>query len=919
MRQATSRLRRLQFSRRIFVLHPQKHRLLFTATTALFAGWFTYFVTGVLPYYPTSWRALLILAVVTAWFLRPHAGMLLALATFVLPLAYNSPFGLSGIIGAGGAMLLAALMLTPFSFLVLAGATVCASQPSLAMLLLVAPLALGVLQPRRAALTAAIVCAWVEILMLALGFVSIGVLQGGELAYPLITPRREPVASLLDFGWGNVRGGKTEALQFLFANVSQPFVDRPILLAQIALWALAAGVMGLLIHRTRPWTWLEHLPMLTRSISTRTLYVGSGMLIVMIGQIILSTVLPSEASDVGATVADSLLAGALVLLVLPVLELVPYALSPTTRVESRSLTSSDTAEGDAQSERRAGSGRSSSSRRDIPRDTWTDLAGVDDLRAEVQEAIASQFDTKLRASLKSMNLRPTRGILLYGPPGTGKTKIARIIAHDAQAAFFAVSGTEFTSKWYGESEANLRRIFNEAQANRPAVLFFDELEAFLPKRADLSRSDAPEKGVVATFLAYTDGIANMDGVLLVGATNYPNVIDPAALRPGRFDKVLYVSPPDRDARMGIFESYLKSRPLAPDIDMQKLASRTERFTGADIQSVCTEAARKALRRAGNKPEPITMADLETAIGGVKPSVSFQMLRDYQAIADQYGRRSERHAATQVIARTALTWDDVAGLQTVKDALHETIELPLVRPELFTDYGIKPSKGVLLFGPPGCGKTFLAKVVASASGAHFLHVKGPELLQRYVGQSEAQLRDLFERARDNTPCVLFFDELDALAGARGTNEGASTQIVTQFLTEMDGVDELKGVIIVGATNRPDTLDPALLRPGRFDRVLYVPPPDQQARLSLIQHELAGKPVAEDVDYVQLADKSDGYSAADITAICNAAATATAKDALQTGERQVITMQRLLTQFARTTPSITAAEIREYEALRDRLQR
>jgi transitional endoplasmic reticulum ATPase len=547
--------------------------------------------------------------------------------------------------------------------------------------------------------------------------------------------------------------------------------------------------------------------------------------------------------------------------------------------------------------------------KDRPTDDWSELAGVDDIQAEIREAVRSHFNPAERESLRKLSLQPPKGVLFFGPPGTGKTKLARLIAREAKATFYAISGTEFVSKWHGESEANLREIFDTAREHRPAVLFFDELEAFLPRRADLSRSDAPEKGVLATFLAYTDGIANLDGVFLVAATNHPELIDPAALRPGRFDKVIYVSPPNAAARRSIFERYLKDQPLAEDVNLDKLVALTERFTGADIQAVCKDAVLESIVRGRRRVIP--MAALAQAIGGTKASVTLEMLRTYEKIADQYGRRSRKPAKVEVVAKAQLNWESVVGLDNAKKALLEAVEMPLTHGEIIRRYGVKPSKGVLLYGPPGCGKTLLAKVVAQQAKAHFLHVRGPELLGHHVGQSEARLRALFDRARENAPCVLFFDEMDALAGARG-NGDSSTKILTQFLAEMDGVEELKGVVVIGATNRPDSLDPALLRPGRFDQLVYVPPPDQPARAELFAHELRGKPVAEDLDFEQLASQTGGYSSADIANLCNSAAIECVKEAIQTGARKQISMQQLQTLIDRTPTTITPEELARCEA-------
>lgn len=891
-------------------LDPHKHRIYINAASALLVAVFTYYVTDALPYFPASWRVLIILAIAVLWLFAPRAGVPVALLVYVLAASYNSPYGFGAILVLGSLGVISLIVLDPYTFILFCFATYATTTGS-GWLVPLAVLLLAVFGPRAGAARAAFLCLAVELLMFLNGLPAVGPLTGGVGNVPLWPPHAAPVPSLLDFAWIAPSVGAGSAAQSLLNILTQSVVNRPILIAQIGLWAVVGGVQGALLYRPLSRDWLDRLPRFARALPGPARAIGAGALVLIVGQFILTAILDTARLDPFTVAASAIGCALIAIVIFPVLEVAYQSMAwPSGALPARpSITA-------ANADKPAGE---RSAKREIPADTWDELVGVDDIKDEVLEAVRSQFDPESRAALKRMALKPTRGILLFGPPGTGKTKLARIIAHEAGAAFFAVSGTEFASKWFGESEANLRRIFLEARQNKPSVLFFDELEAFLPKRGDLSRADAPEKGIVGTFLSFTDGVGDMDGVLLVGATNYPNLIDPAAVRPGRFDKLIYVSAPDLAGRRAIFASYLKNKPTAPDIDLDKLAARTERFTGADIQLVCTEAARKALRRAGNRPEPITMDDLETAVGGIRPSVTFQMLRDYEEMSDTFGRRSARAATVDVIAKPDLSWDDVAGLETVKDALRDAIEFPLRRPELLEEYGIKPSRGVLLFGPPGCGKTYLAKVVASASGAHFLQVKGPELLQSHVGQSEARLRDLFGRARENAPCVLFFDEIDAIAGARGTSDENATQILTQFLTEMDGVDELKGVVVMAATNRPDTIDPALMRPGRLDRVLYVPPPDLAGRLQLFQHELSNKPTAPNIDLDLLAHRSDGYSSADLTAICNAAAAAAARDSLNAEKRTLITTERLMAQLERTPPSITTQQIATYEELRDRLQR
>lgn len=838
-------------------------------------------LVSAVPFYPSQWSWLAILATGALWVFAPRAGTAFAILSLMPALAYQSPhlvpFALLCAIVAGTA--------GPYYFLVSA-ATLAAlvSGVSLSSTLAV-PLLFGFGKTTRAATAAFATCLVLTIPLTDRDPDSASLLNSGQIASVFAT--KKPVLdSFTQTGWIPGLAGGAEAASGKFLKTLGTLVEHPLPLAQAGLWAVAASVASFFRGR-----------FVGRARLASVAGTAAGSTALLAGYLFALPLLGHPSVPVSTAIAGVLLPGILVGLLGPIFQRTAEALG----------------------ERGYGQKSPGGAARAVPSDTWSELAGIDDIQRETTEAVDSQFDAAARRTRKSAGIRPVKGILLFGPPGTGKTKIARIIANQAGAAFYAVSGSDFATRWFGESESNLRSIFDEARRNRPAVLFFDELEAFLPKRSEMAHADSPEKRIVATFLANTDGIDELENVLLVGATNHPEMIDPAALRPGRFDKLIYVPPPGLDSRIAILERYLQRRKIAADVDLEKLGGRLERFTGADIEALCSTAMRHAMERTGRRKPAIAREDFDAALSGIRPSVSIKTLKEYEKLSSEFGRTSSPVETHEVIETPKLSWSDVAGLEETKDALRESIELPLTHAGLLQEYRVRPAKGVLLFGPPGCGKTFLAKVVASEAGVRFLHVKGPELLRSGTGDSEERLRDLFLRARENPPSVLFFDEIDAIAGARGTGEASSTKILTQLLTEMDGLEELKGVVVVAATNRPDMLDEALLRPGRFDRVVYVPPPDSAARRALIEKELADKPLDGGIDLESIAAEAEGLSAAEIVSFCNSAALAAAKESLASGTRLVLD-QGFLRHFLRRTPrSLTAETVDFYEGLRDRLCR
>ncbi|MFA4640941.1 CDC48 family AAA ATPase [Pyrococcus kukulkanii] len=563
--------------------------------------------------------------------------------------------------------------------------------------------------------------------------------------------------------------------------------------------------------------------------------------------------------------------------------------------------------------------------------TYEDIGGLKDVIEKIREMI--ELPLKHPELFEKLGIEPPKGVLLYGPPGTGKTLLAKAVANEANAYFIAINGPEIMSKYYGESEERLREVFKEAEENAPAIIFIDEIDAIAPKRSEVTGE--VEKRVVAQLLALMDGLKSRGKVIVIGATNRPDAIDPALRRPGRFDREIEVGVPDKQGRKEILQIHTRGMPIEPDfrkgdvlkaleeikkdekfkdaidkaiervkasreeeipkvlkeisedlynevkaklIDylLEELAEVTHGFVGADLAALAREAAMAALRRLIREGK--IDFEAETIPREVLDELKVTRKDFYEAL-----KMVEPSALREVLIEVPnVHWDDIGGLEDVKQELREAVEWPLKYPEAFRAYGITPPKGILLYGPPGTGKTLLAKAVATESEANFIAVRGPEILSKWVGESEKNIREIFRKARQAAPTVIFIDEIDAIAPRRGTDVNRVTdRIINQLLTEMDGLVENSGVVVIAATNRPDIIDPALLRPGRFDRLILVPAPDEKARLEIFKVHTRNMPLAKDVDLKELAKRTEGYTGADIAAVCREAAMIAMRRALEQG--------------------------------------
>ncbi|KAJ1268405.1 hypothetical protein BS78_07G132200 [Paspalum vaginatum] len=503
---------------------------------------------------------------------------------------------------------------------------------------------------------------------------------------------------------------------------------------------------------------------------------------------------------------------------------------------------------------------------------YDDVGGVRKQLAQIRELV----DLPLRHPklFQTLGVKPPKGILLYGPPGTGKTLLARAIASESGAHFIVVNGPEIMSKMAGESEANLRAVFEDADKFAPSIIFMDEIDAIAPNR-DKTHGEV-ERRVVSQLLTLMDGLRPRAQVVVIGATNRPNSLDPALRRFGRFDRELDIGVPDEVGRLEILRIHSKDMPLSEDVDLERIAKDTHGFVGADLAALCSEAAFQLIR------EKMDVIDVEADAIDVDVLNSLRVCNDHLKRAMEVTKPSALREMG-LVEVPKVSWDDIGGLEDVKLELQETVQYPVEHPEMFEMFGMSPSRGVLFYGPPGCGKTMLAKAIAKECKANFISVKGPELLTMWYGESESNVRDLFDKARAAAPCILFFDELDSIAVKRGNSMGdaggTSDRVLNQLLTEMDGINAKKTVFVIGATNRPDIIDPAMLRPGRLDQLIYIPLPDEASRLQIFRSCLRRSPVSRRVHLPALARHTAGFSGADITEICQRACKLAVRDVIE----------------------------------------
>ena len=544
---------------------------------------------------------------------------------------------------------------------------------------------------------------------------------------------------------------------------------------------------------------------------------------------------------------------------------------------------------------------------------YEDIGGLDEELEQVREMI--ELPMRHPELFKRLGIEPPKGVLLHGPPGTGKTLIAKAVANEIDASFHTVSGPEIMSKYYGESEEQLRDVFEEASEEAPAIIFMDELDSIAPKREEAGGD--VERRVVAQLLSLMDGLEERGEVVVIGATNRVDAIDPALRRGGRFDREIEIGVPDRDGRKEILQVHTRNMPLAEGIDLDVYADNTHGFVGADLESLAKEAAMHALRRIRPRLDlesdeidaevlesiEVLESDLKSALKGIEPSALREVFVEVPDV----------------------TWADVGGLEDTKERLRETIQWPLEYPEVFEQLDMAAAKGVMLYGPPGTGKTLLAKAVANEAESNFISIKGPELLNKFVGESEKGVREVFSKARENAPTVVFFDEIDSIAAERGsqsTDSGVGERMVSQLLTELDGLESLEDVVVIATSNRPDLIDSALLRPGRLDRHVHVPVPDEEARRKIFEVHTGEKPLADDVDLDKLARRTEGYVGADIEAVCREASMAASREFIASVTREEVaesvgnvrvTMDHFEQALGQVTASVTPETRERYDEI------
>jgi len=543
----------------------------------------------------------------------------------------------------------------------------------------------------------------------------------------------------------------------------------------------------------------------------------------------------------------------------------------------------------------------------IPIVTYEDIGG---LHGEIQR-IREMVELPLRHPelFQRLGIEPPKGVFLYGPPGCGKTLLAKAVANESDANFYVISGPEIMSKFYGESEARLREIFQKAQETAPSIIFIDEMDAIAPKREEVTGE--VERRVVAQLLSLMDGMGARGNIIVIGATNRPNAIDPALRRPGRFDREIEIGVPDKMGRYEILQIHTRTMPLASDVDLHRLSDICHGYTGADISSLCREAAMKALRRY--------LPEINLEEERIPSSILEKMEVNVKDFTDAYREITPTAMREVYIEVPSVTWADVGGLTDVKQELQEAVEWPLKKPEAFTRVGIRPPKGILLFGPPGCGKTMLARAVATESEANFISIKGPELFSKWVGESEKAIREVFRKGRTAAPSIVFFDELDSVVPRRGMgfgDSGVSERVISQLLTELDGIESLVNVVVIGATNRPDIIDPAVLRPGRFDRLIYVPAPDHLTRLNILKIHTRNMPLARDVDLEQISSQAAGYSGADLEAVCREAGLISLRRDMDT---KSVTIEDFRDGLERVKPSVTPDMENWYQSFTKRFKK